>query len=126
MILLFGGTADTVPLANLIVSSGRRVLISTLTDHLDFSSLDPRAQRRHGPLRLDDLEEFIGAYQFTQIIDATHPYAQVVQSNIQELAGHLKLPLIRFERAESSFEGYNVIYVSDHEEAAKLISKRDW
>lgn len=126
MILLFGGTADTVPLANLLIAQGRRVLVSTLTKSLDISALDPRALKRHGPLHLDDLEEFIGSYKFTLIIDATHPYAEIIQKNIGELSLKLQIPLLRFERPESSFAGFEVLFVKDHEEASKLIKKNGW
>ncbi len=126
MILLFGGTADTVPLANLLISLGHRVLISTLTESLDLSALDPRTLKRHGPLLLDNLEEFIGSYKFSLIIDATHPYAEVIQKNIGELCLKLQIPLLRFERPESSFAGFEVLFVQDHEEASQLIKKKGW
>ncbi len=126
MILLFGGTADTVPIANLLISLGHRVLISTLTESLDLSALDTRVQKRHGPLLLDDLEKFIGSHQFSLVIDATHPYAEVIQKNIEELSLKLQIPRLRFERPESSFEGFEVLFVEGHEEASKLIKKKGW
>lgn len=53
------------------------------------------------------------------VIDATHPYAEVVTSNVRKACDEVKTKYIRVKRSSLNFE--NVIEVKDTEEAAEFL-----
>lgn len=120
MILLLGGTSDMVPIANLLISEGLDVCVSTLTDDLDTSKLNKLAKSRVGELSFELLRDFVLENKVKTIIDATHPYASIIRQLAFDVTAQCKINHLRFEREATSYHGYDVLFCHSHSEAAKL------
>ena len=123
MILLFGGTSDSVELAREMAQRGIRVTISTATEYgMDIALALGRPEIEVICSRLDangmkKLARDIGA---DCIIDATHPFAVEVSKNAILCAGDMKLPYARYEREKTS-DTEGAICFCSFEEAAGFL-----
>ncbi len=73
-----------------------------------------------GRLNAEEMEELFKSEKFNLIIDATHPFATEVTSNILKAAKASGTDYIRLIRNKE--EGGNAIYFSSHEEAANYLN----
>jgi precorrin-6A/cobalt-precorrin-6A reductase len=120
MILLFGGTAETGPLAAALADAGFEVLVSTATAvTLELSSHE-RITRRIGPLDDKSMAALVSDREVRAIVDATHPYAEAAHANARKVAAALSLPYLRWRRPEVIEPAENIHFVKDHQEAAAL------
>ena len=77
-----------------------------------------------GRLDTDEMAELFSREKFSRVIDATHPYADVVTQNIAAAAERSGTPVIRILRGgEKHIE--NAVYVSSAAEAADYLAKHD-
>jgi precorrin-6A/cobalt-precorrin-6A reductase len=120
MILLIGGTSETVPLASGIAGAGYAVLVSTATDAPLAIEEHPRIHRRAGRLDEEGLVALAGEKGVRAIVDAAHPYAAAVHATAQDAAKRLGIPYLIFRRPESETSGGAVRFAADHREAAAL------
>lgn len=75
--------------------------------------------------RLDE-EGFIRLFQENpcdRIIDASHPFAQIVTKTVRSAAARLDIPYIRYERVETGYDYDGIIYVSDAAEAVDRLNQ---
>ena len=100
MILLMGGTSETVPIANAISALAIRVFISTVTNDLVFSNLSSAVERRFGELSEEKLEELLINNKFKLVVDASHPYAEIIQRNLFFHCNKLNIPLDELEQGD--------------------------
>lgn len=121
MILLLGGTADTEPVARALLGLGRSVLVSTVTDYPLTLSSHPGIQRRFGALHSVSLGELIREHGIVAIVDATHPYAEIIGPLSRRVAGEQGIPYFRFLRPKTEVTGEAVFYAKDHLEAARMV-----
>jgi precorrin-6A/cobalt-precorrin-6A reductase len=138
MILLFGGTSETAPLATGIAGAGCAVLVTTATAVPLNTGNHPLITRRTGRLDETQMVELIGEKGVTAIVDAAHPYAVAVHETIGRVAARLALPCFVFRRpaeleterkeitpgsendAGDAGRGYEIVFAENHEEAAAL------
>jgi precorrin-6A/cobalt-precorrin-6A reductase len=120
MILLLGGTAETGPLAAALADTGLEVVVSTATDVPLELAPHERITRRIGALDDRSLEAFARDRGVQAIVDATHPYAVSAHSTARKVAEILNLPYLRWRRPEVIEPAEDILFVSDHEEAAAL------
>lgn len=120
MILLLGGTSETALLATAMAEAGYRVLVSTATDvALDVGN-HPGIHRRAGRLNEDAMAALVRELDIVAILDATHPYATLVQATAQKIAELLTIPYFRWLRPETIIEDKNVLFAADHRHAAGI------
>lgn len=117
-VLVVGGTSETRPLVERLLSGGHEVLVSQATEvDLDLPT-DGRLSLRRGRLDRDGFRHLLAESGTTRVVDASHPFAVELH---RELAGACALqgiPRIRFERPVSSMRGNGVQEVPDHRTAA--------
>ena len=98
-IWLIGGTQESAQLARALAIASIPCIISVTTE--SARALYPPAPTLHvwvGKLTPDSLEEFLRQQQIVAILDASHPYAQVVSQNAIAAAQKLQIPYLRYER----------------------------
>lgn len=119
MILLVGGTSETAPLADALLGSGHRVLVSMATDApLDLPS-HPDLSTRRGRLSRDGFVDLIRAQGIVAVVDASHPFAELLHRELSEACARAGVRRIRFERPTLPLAD-DVDAASDHEQAALL------
>lgn len=96
-VLILGGTAEARALAGLLCKEGHAP-----TTSLAGITRDPgpiRGVTREGGFGgAAGLAQYLEAGRFTALIDATHPFAQVISGQAKQAAESLGLPLLRLER----------------------------
>ena len=75
MILLFGGTSETAPIARALVAENHRVLLSTATTLPLRDTIPDTVERITGMMDEEAMAALIRKRQIHAVVDATHPYA---------------------------------------------------
>lgn len=129
MILLFGGTSETAPIARRLADQGCPVLVSTATDVPLFIGRHPLIKHRQGRLNAGQAERLIKKRQINLVVHACHPYAVAARQTSQEAAAAACVPWLLFLRppiAEAQGQGRRsgkdlpIIRATDHRQAAEL------
>ena len=119
-ILLLGGTSETATLAEALAAAGFSVLASTATDvPLDIGN-HPGIRRRCGPLDEVQLTQLVQTEGIRAILDATHPYAEIIGAQARTVAHKLNLPYFRWLRPTVLSKETGITVAGDHFEAAAL------
>jgi precorrin-6A/cobalt-precorrin-6A reductase len=101
-----------------LVSKGLSVLLSTATDHPLKLVDHPLIQRRCGALDELALYRLLKQRSIEAIVDATHPYAEVIGPLSSLAAQKYRIPYFRFIRPSGINSNRSIILATDHEDAA--------
>lgn len=99
-IWVFSGTGDGNALAAELSGKGYRLIVSTASDYgaeLASEAL-PGVAVRSGRKGKDARRSELRKSRAAAIVDATHPFATEISTQLTQLAGELKIPYIRYER----------------------------
>ncbi len=96
MLLVFGGTTEGKRVATALAAAGRRFIYSTKLPVV-MPGL-PGMTLRHGPLTAEALTALCRTGRIRGIVNASHPFAEVLHATVAEVATVLGLPVWRFER----------------------------
>ena len=118
MILLLGGTSETVQIAQALVTQGYEVLLSTATTMPLRGQLPGGVRTRSGVLDEQGMVNLIQEEKITAVVDATHPYAQAVSRNAYTACQTAGVRYLAYERPGTLAEG--VRRVPDHQAGAEL------
>ena len=122
MILLLGGTSETAAIAEGLAHAGFGVLVSTATAVPLAIGRHPRIQRRCGRLDADALEHLIRELAVSAVVDAGHPYAEILHATARAAAERVPVPYFRYRRPEAvpGEPDAAVVWVADHTSAAAV------
>ncbi len=120
MILLLGGTGDSVRLAGDLAAAGCEVLFSTATDIPLTIAPHPHIRRRWGRLDEEGMAALIRNEGLRAIVDATHPYASLASQTAGRVARSLNIPCLTLLRPPGVTEEEGIIFAADHREGAKI------
>lgn len=74
----------------------------------------------------EEIEVYIKAGNFGAVVDATHPYAEVVTQNIKNAMQDMDIPYLRLKRESNVTSSYEKIhYFKDSVSCAKALEKTD-
>lgn len=125
MKLLLGGTSDSTDILAMLNELDISVTTSVVTDygkHLASKFGQPVIQ---GRLSAEDMVAFIKENHIDEIIDATHPFADIVSKEAIRAAQLANVSYIRYERqATSDLTG--AIVVHSTEEAIQVIQDKGY
>lgn len=128
MILIMGGTTESILFANKLKMKGFDVVLSTASDygqHLARKGFDGRiisGKRDEGELILLCRDMGVEA-----LVDMSHPYATEVSKNSIQAAKGLNIPYYRYERPETlkpEALRQNIEYFDSYEEAGAWLNRR--
>lgn len=117
MILLLGGTSETVAIAEALVAKGHAVLVSTATAMPLRGQLSDGVRTRSGLLDEQGIENLIRNEKINAVVDATHPYAEAVSRNAYKACQVTGVRYLAYERPCARVESAH--RVPDHQSAAK-------
>jgi precorrin-6A/cobalt-precorrin-6A reductase len=120
VILLLGGTSDTDPIARALASRGQKVLVSTVTDCPLTLMSHPLIQKRAGAFDEDLLRRLLRARRIVAVVDATHPYAEIIGPLSRRVAAECTIPYFRFMRPETRFGTPKTLHTDGHQAAARI------
>lgn len=124
-ILIFAGTTEGRKLSECLAASGLAHTICVATEYGEIVLKDhPLIKIHRGRMDLAEIKNFIKTGNFQAVVDATHPYADVVTENIKSAMLGTNIPYLRFKREVSdSKKDKNVIYFETNEDCAKALEK---
>jgi precorrin-3B C17-methyltransferase len=116
---VFSGTADGNALASKIIQSGFRIVVSTATSYGRDLALErlPGVSVRSGRIGISARRRELQNSRAVAIVDATHPFATEISSQLIVLAQELNIPYFRYER-EVVDGSSSAIFCETIEEAA--------
>lgn len=117
MILVLGGTGDARALADELRGAGHDVLLSTASEYGARLGSEHGTQVRSGALDEDELKELIA--EADAIVDATHPFAEVITGNAREACAQAGRPYLRVARPILQVPA-SVVRAADAAEAAGI------
>jgi precorrin-6A/cobalt-precorrin-6A reductase len=118
MILLLGGTSETVQIAQALVKQGWEVLLSTATTMASRGQMPANIRVRCGMLDEQGIENLVRNEKITAVVDATHPYAEAVSQNAWQACQTTGIRYLAYERPCARAE--SVHRVPNHQTGAKL------
>lgn len=117
VILLAGGTTESVRVARCLTNAGHHVLVSQATEiPLDLPD-SPLLRLRCGRLDAQGFRELFRRERIRVVVDASHPFAVRLRSTLDEACRHRGIPRIRFERGTPALPS-GVVVAQDHVDAA--------
>ncbi|MGT2934006.1 precorrin-6A reductase [Streptococcus catagoni] len=123
--LLLGGTSDSTAILTLLNQLKIPVITSVVTDygrHLAEKWGQPVHQ---GSMTASDMLAFINHHQIDEIIDATHPFADVVSKEAMTAAKEAGISYIRFER-QRSMDLTGAILATSTQEAIDILRAKNY
>ena len=120
-VLVFAGTTEGRELAELLADSNIKCSVCVATDYALELMNDKRLDVHCGRLIEEEMEVLMRDGKFDVVVDATHPYAQIVSQNVRQAADKESISLIRLRRStESAEEGF--VSFKTHEECSAWLS----
>ena len=120
-VLVFAGTTEGRELAELLADSNIKCSVCVATDYALELMDDKRLDVHCGRLTEEEMEVLMRDGSFDVVVDATHPYAQIVSQNVRQAADKESIPFIRLRRStESAEEGF--VSFKTHEECSAWLS----
>lgn len=118
MILIFGGTTEGRLAVDVCEQAGKPFYYSTKSKQQDVEMHN--GVRLTGAMTSKDIKEFCRKYGVRCIVDAAHPFAEVLHSEI----GKVGLPVIRLQRKFPEHNP-NITYCKDYEDAVAKMSSEN-
>ncbi|MBQ2801360.1 MAG: precorrin-6A reductase [Lachnospiraceae bacterium] len=126
-ILIFAGTTEGRKLSECLAASGISHTICVATEYGEVVLKEHPLRKVHcGRMHTEEIKEFIEKGSFDAVVDATHPYADVITENIKTAMEGMDIPYLRLKREldEQHTDG-NVRYFLTNEACAKVLEEME-
>lgn len=125
-VFIFAGTTEGRQLTEFLSSFGVMVYAFTATEYGE-SLIGKRDHvvLSHQKLSGEEMEERIRREKPNLVLDATHPYADLVTENIRLACENTHTDLVRLIRDSFDCDGEDVTYVESTEQAVKFLSNTE-
>lgn len=100
--------------AKVLEESGATFFYSTHGDSQEVQLV--HGVRLTGAMQEEDMVAFCREHDIRLVVDATHPFAQVLHRNVVSLASQIKVPIIRYDRIYPAHDG-DLVWCKDYEDA---------
>ena len=125
-ILIFAGTTEGRKLSETLSKSAIKHDICVATDYgREVLDENPYMNVHTGRMDYDMMLEFIKEGDFSLVVDATHPYALEVTSNIIKAAKEVGLEYVRLKRDSKTEGGENIRYYESVSECANALKETE-
>lgn len=117
MILVLGGTSDARALADKLRGAGYDVLLSAASSYGARLGGENGTRVRDGALDGAGLEELVAKAE--AVVDATHPFAEVITGDAKEACARASRPYLRVARPAAELPA-SAVRTADGSEAARI------
>lgn len=121
MIIVFGGTTEGKKVASLLNKAGKKFFYSTKRD-IPCDDLE-NAEHIHGVLDVESMHSFCKENGVKLIVDAAHPFAEMLHDTIATVSDSLNLPVVRYERKYQERED-DMLWLESFDEALEYLEKK--
>ncbi|MFG0774126.1 precorrin-6A reductase [Vibrio plantisponsor] len=105
-VLVFGGTSDALMLCEALAARGIHFTLSVATEEGKHSAKQFESNVILGRMDRSAMREFIQRNHVDYVIDAAHPYAQVLRLTIVVACEGIQCPVMRYERPSYELPSY--------------------
>ena len=120
MILVLGGTTEGKEVVRILDEAGHPFYYSTKGDKQEI--ICKNGIRITGEMNENQMIEFCGKHKISLLIDAAHPFAELLHQTVSEVAENLHIPVIRYERVYPPRDP-DIIWCSSYDEAISQLKK---
>lgn len=114
MILVLGGTTEGRKAVEVLDEAGKPFYYSTRGGEQRIESVC--AHRLVGAMDAAEMSDFCVKHDIRLLVDAAHPFAEVVHGNVAKVSEALGIPAIRFER-QYPVRDASIVWCKDYENA---------
>jgi precorrin-6A/cobalt-precorrin-6A reductase len=125
MILLLGGTSESLEVADLLTARHLSFVDSVISDYGAELARQHAANVAETTFTVDNFAAFCRDQQVKLIIDATHPFARVISRLAIDQAQKLNIPYLRFERQNNYDSAAKMKMVDSLAEACEYLTQFD-
>lgn len=120
-ILIFGGTTEGRRLSEILAEAEIFHTLCVATEYGELVlSENPFLTVHRGRMDEEQMKDFMENREFEAVVDATHPYADIVTRNISTVMQEMQIPYFRLKRELRDFEKEEKVHFFDTaEEFAK-------
>lgn len=124
-ILIFGGTTEGRQLSEILADAEIFHTLCVATEYGELVlSENPFLRIHRGRMDEEQMKEFIENGEFEAVVDATHPYADIVTRNIRTAMKEMQIPYFRLKRELKDLKQEEKVYFFDTaEECAEALKK---
>lgn len=124
-ILIFAGTTEGRKLSECLAASGITHTVCVATDYGEIVLNEhPLVKVHRGRMDQNEMRDMIQNGDFAAVVDATHPYAEVVTENIKAAVNGLEIPYLRLKReTDAECDEGKVITFESNEACAKALEQ---
>ena len=106
-ILIFAGTTEGRELSECLAVAGIAHTICVATEYGEIVLKEhPLAKVHKGRMNQEEMKSYIEAGGYEAVVDATHPYAEVVTENIKNAMQDMDIPYLRLKRESNVTSSY--------------------
>lgn len=126
-ILIFAGTTEGRELSKYLAAAGIAHTLCVATEYGKIVLKEHPCVKVHkGRMDREEMEIYIKNGNFGAVVDATHPYAEVVTQNIRHAMQDMDIPYLRLKRESNVTSSYEKIqYFKDSVSCARALEKTD-
>lgn len=125
MVLFLAGTSDARQLAIRLHRESIDLLATVVTENAARSLREAGIPVKEGRLASQEMVRLIRERGLSQVVDASHPFAEEASRNAMEAARICSIPYIRYERPAWPYRNHPALHlVSSYEEAAEEAARR--
>lgn len=121
MILVFGGTTEGRHAAKVLDESGATYFYSTRGELQDIQLA--HGIRLTGGMDVAEMESFCLGHDIRLLVDAAHPFAEVLHHNVVELASLIGVPVIRYDRIYPPRD-IDLVWCCDYDDAVHQLNEQ--
>ena len=124
---IFAGTTEGRELSEYLAVAGIAQTLCVATEYGEIVLKEhPLVKVHKGRMNQEEIEVYIEAGNFGAVVDATHPYAEMVTQNIKNAMQDIDIPYLRLKRESNVTSSYEKIhYFKDSVSCAKALKKTD-
>lgn len=123
-VLVFGGTSDALILCQALAERGFHYTLSVATEEGKNSAKEVSDSVIQGRMDIEQMIDWINNNQVDYVIDAAHPYAEILRQTILHACEEIGCPVTRYERPSQN-ESINhelITRVSNVMEACRVLA----
>lgn len=124
-ILIFAGTTEGRKLSECLVAAGIPHTTCVATEYGEIVMTESELCRIHcGRMNAEEIRAFLQNGDYGAVVDATHPYADIVTANIKEAMAGMEIPYLRMKREVAvEHSGKGVTFFATNEECARALEE---
>ena len=122
--LIFAGTTEGRKLSERLAISGIAHTICVATEYGEIVLKEhPLAKVHRGRMTQEEIREFIWNKKFAAVVDATHPYADIITENIKTAMKEMDIPYLRLKRETGARMEYEKsVYFKSNKDCAQALA----